>query len=73
MTFREAEEKAKKMAIQNRRQIYFIMGKDDQFEVFVGWDGRDAALKDGYIFPKYSMTLGRYTTNFSKNDSNIID
>ena len=62
MTFEEANDKAERLIRENPRQIYFIMGKNEQWDVFAGWRGRDNALKDGYSFGKYSMTLGKYTT-----------
>lgn len=54
MTFQEAKEKAKRMIKENNRQIYFIMDKNNESDVFVGWDGRDEALKNGWKFPNDS-------------------
>lgn len=62
MKFEEAEMKAKKMANENKHRIYFIMGKNNSFDVFIGWDGRDEALKNGYVFPIYDMSRGEYVT-----------
>lgn len=62
MTFDEAVIKADKMVNENRHRIYFIMGKNNSFDVFTGWDGRDEALKNGYVFPKYDMSRGEYVT-----------
>lgn len=63
MTWEEAREKAKEMVTENRGRIYFIMGKNNNFIVAEGWDGRDKALKDGYVFPHYSMSRHAYVTD----------
>lgn len=68
MTFKEASEKAEKMIVENRHQIYFIMGKNNNFDVIIGWTGRDEALKNGYVFPKYIMSIGEYVTNYQDYD-----
>ena len=68
MTFEEAEAKAKMMVDNNNHHIYFIMGKNNSFDVFTGWDGRDEALKKGYVFPKYDMSRGEYVTDNIRGD-----
>ena len=73
MTFVEATKKAEEMTRQNRHNIYFIMGKENVFDVFAGWDGRDEALKNGFVFPKYSMRRGEYVTDYAEFDMDIID
>ena len=73
MTFDAAREKANAMVRVNNKQIYFIMGKNGQFDVFAGWDARDEALKNGYVFPRYNMRSGTYVTEWDPMDMDIVD
>lgn len=48
--FESAKTAADQAVEDNPGRIIFIMSKDRQFIVVVGWDGRDLALKDGFSF-----------------------
>jgi hypothetical protein len=61
------------MVKENSGRIYFIMGKNNDFDVITGWDGRDEALKSGWVFPKYNMRLHKYVTNYDRFDMDIVD
>lgn len=63
MTYLEAQEKQLGLCKEQPHKLHFIMGKNDNFDVFSGWDGRDEAVKNGYKIPKYSLSRGEYTTN----------
>lgn len=67
MTIEQARKKAKNMAKQNSVRIYFVMGKNNDFEVFVGWGGRDEAIKNGFKFPKYSMSRKQWVMDCDYN------
>lgn len=68
MTYEQAEEKAKNMVKQKEYsgRILFIMGKNNDFEVIVGWNGRDEALKKGYVFPRYSISKSEWVTEYDE-------
>jgi hypothetical protein len=46
----DANTAAEQAVKDNPGKIVFIMSKDRQFTVVIGWDGRDRALKDGWSF-----------------------
>ena len=48
--FKDADIAAEQAVKDNPGNIVFIMSKDRQFTVVIGWDGRDRALKDGWSF-----------------------
>lgn len=49
-TFAAADEASKKVVKDNPGRIVFIMNKNGQYAVVVGWDGRDRAIEDGWRF-----------------------
>ena len=73
MTYLEAKEKQLGLCKEQSHKLHFIMGKNNDFDVFSGWDGRDEGLKSGYVVPKYNMDLSRYVTEWGPLDMNIID
>lgn len=73
MTYSEAKEKQFWLCKEQPRKLHFIMGKNNDFDVFSGFDGRDEGLKSGYVVPKYNMALSRYVTEWDSLDSKIID
>lgn len=48
--FESANTAAKQAVKDNPGRIIFIMSKNRQFTIVVGWDGRDRALQDGWRF-----------------------
>ena len=48
--FETANEASKRIVKENPGRIVFIMNRNGNYAVVVGWDGRDIALKDGGKF-----------------------
>ena len=71
MTYCEAKTKQEELCKSQPKKLHFIMGKNNCFEVFSGWDGRDKARKDGYVIPRYSLSRSAYVTDFSPIEPSV--
>ena len=69
MTYEDAARALKERAEKEPCRIHFLMGKDNDFEVITGWNGRDRAIAQGFVFPRYSISRGAWITDFVDNCS----